>query len=680
MYDSMSETTNSIPVQDLLDPSMDSLNVAPLDLTDEETAERAWDLARLYEVAQVRESPHPQFDDMGYMKYNETNEMADISYIPRKTNKMDTRMTSGITHEKDSSILALLQSFNFECRVRVFDQDKEELYSLSDAMTAMLRKSRELEKYDEKRPIYYRNLLVQGTAFVREKYVQRWVPKKVITSKDIQFNELDAIKWTNAGFECIYEGCVSELVDGKKVFMEDIRQQDKDLQPGIWTIQYVPRVIVASIWKDAKRWKYVPKQSTGMTGQMLTNASRYADWTLGIVDYTKIEVIEVFRPFDNRYQVYLNGVPMLDAGFPLTAISPSGCMPIAKGDLDPMNMFAYSKSIPAKTKVDQAVYDSTVKVMNVKFEQGAFPPSGNLTGKVLSPYVFMPGRMTPNLRPDDLPALMQNVGITPADFNYVNFIQQQINSKSISSILDGTNSPGSTPNTETLGEYELTMQRAMLKLGGIFDAVINWEKQMAHLRVQNIIANWTTPIDQDVDKVKGELKQVYKTVTVDDTFEDGKKGLRVIQFTPFNKKSSMDIHNDEMDYAKKTGKEVRYSYINPNLLRDMDFHFYYEVIPVDKNNDESSQKSFIMMIQNAIALFGPQSLNVETLKKQYAYKFNQDFDKMFTAQAPGAPQMPMQMQPGQQPNQMQPNMPSPMQPQQPGMSIPGQVPMMPMQQ
>ena len=52
----------------------------------------------------------------------------------------------------------------------------------------------------------------------------------------------------------------------------------------------------------------------------------------------------VYKPFEQTFQIYINGVPMLPISFPLKAVSPSGLIPITKGDLDLMNMFAYSKS------------------------------------------------------------------------------------------------------------------------------------------------------------------------------------------------------------------------------------------------------------------------------------------------------------------------------------------------
>lgn len=606
--------------------------VTPPILNEEELKERAFDLSKIYQIAQVRESPHPQFDGMGYMKYNETNEMADISYLPPKLNKMDRRIVSGITHEKDSSLLSMVQNFNFEGKVRIFKGDEEQ-YDLSNAITAWVRKSRELENYDEKRPIYYRNLLVQGTSFAQEKFVERYIPKKVVTTENIDFNRLDEVTWVAAGWDKVYDGCVSDLVDGKKVFLEDIRQSDIRKQPGVYTVEYVPREWVRSIWQDNPRWKHVPFSCTpGSAIGLLTQATRYSDWTYAEVDFSKVEVMQVHRPLENRYQIYLNGVPMLKAGFPLQVVSPSRLTPIAKGDLDQMNMFAYSKSIPAKTKIDQAVYDNFMRVMMIKFEQSAFVPRGNLTNKYVDPYIMMPGRYTDDVDPKLLPPLIENPGPTNADFSILNMIREGIDNKSVSALLEG-NMP--SDSTMTLGQYLDMQKKQMLKLGTIFDAFINWEKQMLHLRTCNLIANGAKPMGKIKSPYTGNEVNNYKDVSVDDSFGDA-SGTRVLKFTDENYegiRTPLTVAQEEIAKQKETGKEVRYSYLNPALLKDMlsnpEWYFCYEVVPVDKNNDKLSQALFVAMISQAANLFGMESLQVDGLKRRFASKFGEDFDTLF---------------------------------------------------
>ena len=597
------------------------LRTLPMDAIEE----RSFDLNKLFSISQVRESPHPQFDGMGYMKWNETNEMADISFIAPKKNKFDTRVTSGITHEKDSSIVSLLQNFNFETQVTIFYKDRE-LPELSTSCTAWIRKQRELMHYDEMRPINYRNLIVQGTAFAMVKRIQQWVPNKVISDPNADYTDLDGIEWETMGMRCQFDGPVVDMVDGKKVFLEDFHQNDIRKQVGIYTVNYIPRELIQSIWMHSKRWPMVPKKSApnGTIGAMITQGSIYSDWFFLTMDFDKIEVIEAIRPFENRYQIYLNGIPMLKPGFPLTAISPSGISPLAKGDIDPMNMCAYSKGIPAKTKMDQALYDALVRISLIKFEQSAFPPTGNNSGRNLSPDIFMPSKITRNLKKEDLSILTDNVGLQPADFQFVNLIKEQINNKSITQMLE----EGRPQGPMTLGQYLDMQKRQLIKLGGIFDGVINWEKQISHLILMDCLQNGT---------------QSKKGVTMKDTFEDGTKGLRVLRFNTNNYSHDENgipatdrLHNEELQYKQETGQDVRYMDLNPDQMREMinnpDYYFYYEIVPVDKNNDKVTQSFFIAMITQAAQLFGINSLKVQNLKQRYAQVMGEQFDDLFLSQ------------------------------------------------
>lgn len=594
--------------------------IAGPELTPEEIKERSFDLYRLFQISQVRESALPQFDGMGYSRWNETNEMADISYLAPKKNKGDSRITSGITHEKDSSLVSFYLSMNFEGTIRVFYKNKE-LIDFGTTMTKLVRKSREEERYDGKRYENYRNFTAQGTSFIREQYTEMWVPNKIITG-DVDPTRLDQLKWVEKGYKKISCGCESVLVDGKKVFLEDIRQRDIRKQPGVYTVEYVPREQMRTIWGKTYRWKNVPYMVTPTAVALgtLAQGSIYSDWIWGEIDYNKMEVIQVYRPYAQRYQIYLNGVPMLPGGFPLKAVSPSGLIPIAKGDADIMNMFAYSKSEPSKTKIDQAVFDEILQNMVMKQRQSAVVPRGNLSDKVVTPDMFLGGRVVSNLDPKDIPPLIENPGITQADFSFYNVFKEHIDSKSISAILEGQ----ATGKDMTLGEYMDQQKKALLKLGGKLDGIIQWEKDMIELRTMNLLSHSY----QENDDGSG-----YKPITMEDSMFNGTKGMNVVNFETPNLKTPEEIFDEELKYEQEHGSQIAYTYLDPKLMREAldnpDYYFCYEVVPVDKNNDTITKMTFVSMITQAANLFGIDSLQVDRLKKRYAQVMGEVYDDLF---------------------------------------------------
>lgn len=589
-------------------------------LTEDQYKERSEDFRRLSIAATQRESSWPQFDGMGYTIYNETNEMADISYIPPKKNKFDSRIVSGVTHEKDSSLVSFFGNFNFEGTVRCFHKNRE-LNDLSVMLTNWIRKSRQDEDYDDKRSYLYRNYVAQGTSFVVEQYVEESVPDKVITS-DVDFSRLDQVKWKKKGEKVKFKKFESEFVDGKKVFLEDMHQPDIQKQPRVYIVDYIPRERVEAVWGKTKMWKDVPDVVTNVASAIggITQWSIYSDIVFSQLDQTKVERVRVYDKYNNRYQIYLNGIPMLSAGFPLTVISPSGEYPIAKGDADKMNMFAYSKSEPAKTKVDQAVLDSILRVLLIKFEQGAFPPRGNLTGKVIDSSIFMQGRVTNNIRSEDLPALIENPGINNSDVSIYNIIKEQIDNKTVSSLLEGQPAGGQM----TLGQYMDMQKKQMLKIGSKIDGIINWEKQMMKLRLWNLLANGAMKRDGNYEDIVSEIET------------DEGKTMNVIKFDEQNfegVRSPYTVYNEEVEYEEENNVPANISYVNPKMLAklidDPEYSFYIEIVPVDKNNDKFSQVMFVSMITQAANIFGYDSLAVERLKKRYAVKFGEKFEDLF---------------------------------------------------
>lgn len=589
------------------------------ELSPEAIQERSFDLYRLFQISQVRESALPQFDGVGYTRYNETNEMADISFLPPIKNKGDSRITTGITHEKDSSLVSFFLNMNFEGTVHVFKGDKEQ-FELGTALTKLVRKSRELENYDNKRAQFYRNYVAQGTSFSVEEYQEIWVPDKELITDEVDPTALDKVKWIDKGLKKVTCGCISTLIDGKKVFLENIREPNIQ-KNNTYTVEYVPRDIMESIWGKTSQWKYVPYMVTPSATSLgtLAQGSIYSDWIWGEIDYTKCEVVKVYRPFEQRFQIYINGVPMLKPKFPLKAVSPSGLVPIAKGDSDLMNMFAYSKSEPAKTKIDQAVFDEVLQNMIVKSRQSVFVPRANNTGRVITPDMFLGGRVISNLDPNKLPPLINNPGITPADFSFYQLFKEQIDSKTISALLEGTGNN----KVATLGEYMDQQKKALLKLGGKIDGIVQWEKQMLQLRVMNLLAHGYQ---------KGS-NGTYNDITTNDFMSNGAKGMNVMKFSDPLHKTPYDVRNEEMAYKKQNGAEAEITYLNPTLLKQMiddpEYYFCYEIVPVDKNNDKLTQMMFVSMITQAINLFGIDSMQVDGLKKRYAAVMGQEYDDLF---------------------------------------------------
>ncbi len=310
---------------------------------------------------------------------------------------------------------------------------------------------------------------------------------------------------------------------------------------------------------------------------------------------------------------------MLEEGFPLKVVSPSGCIPISKGDLDPSEDFAISKGIPFNIKIDQQLYDLTFKIALIKMKQSAYTPSVNNTGKFLAASVYEPAMMSEGFNADKIQSLIKEPGIKQADFSFLSLIKEIMNDKSINPVLEGQSG-----QSNTLGEYMDKTRKAMLKIGYVFDAVINWEKQKGLLRFYNLCA-------YGIRKGPGGG---YEDMSLSDT--DDSETTWNVKFQDKNYTDQRDMFKQDIA-AKKEGRNIKNAVMSPLMLReildDPDWSISSDVIPVDKNNDTIAQMKFIQQFTQARDLFGPESLAVDRLKKKFARTFGQKFEDWFKTPA-----------------------------------------------
>lgn len=604
--------------------------IKPLVLSDAETFQRGRHIYNIYLSASMRDASHPQFDGMTYLEYNETNEKADNAFIPPKLNKYDTRTNAGLARQKITTINSILCNFEFEPEFEAYDDNDQIIDELGQIATELVRKADEVDHYDEKRPQIYREMLRQGDVDVEVRCVYRYYKDKTMRSPIIDFSRMSSLQWSDG--ERKEEVIETHLIDGKKIFLGDIRQSDIRLQPYIFTVEYITREQAYSEYGYFERFDSVPfyVQKT-----MWTNDNTiFTDWVYAEINQYKVEVIKYMSKCDDELQIYLNGVPILPcyerankdvSGFPLSVMSPSGEYPIARGSLQPLALFAYSKSIAAELKVDEAIATEDKRLNIIKKQQSTFPPVGNMGSKVLGPDLWMPAKIHQSVSAQEIEPLSKNLGLTDADFKFTEYLENQMGKKSITDVMEGQQTPTGVSATQFLD----MKRQQMTKISSIFDAVVNFEKQRAYLVLCSVLEHWTKPIDQRVDPLRKGLVDVFKTVTIDTTFEDGTSGKRIINFDPTLAKTMTPAKVHKME--KDSNFAYKYAFINPDILRQLKVTWRTNMVPTEKNSNDLERRKFKEDITDAMTLFGPQSLNVEALKKRYAEKAGEKFDTFFSS-------------------------------------------------
>lgn len=659
-------------------PNNEKNDVPVQELSEAQKQYIAFRRRRMIAARDNRDAPRDEWDGLPYLQYYEILKRADDQFVAPRKNASDTSINLGTIRDKDTSLVEYAMSQDFEPVAQVYDEDDDMLEELAETGEDMVRKSLMLEHWDDKKKLVYRATVAFGTAFVEEEWVERWIIEKTLAKGFRVGMANDKAQWTEKLVKQ-YDGCQAKLWEQRKCYLGDMRKffmNGPDGQPYFFTATYESYDVVKSIFGAWDNFKYVPTYVKQDTPE-ITNAAIYSPgWSLRPISINYCEIIKYYDPIANEFGLTINGVDMMPiterketvngiektkvSGYPLTEVSPSGAIPFAKYDLEPMHDFAISKAQPGKMRVTADVENMMIKLFIQIMKQKAKPTMGNTAGKNFGPEIYDAGTVMNDVRKDDLfPILpVQQMSLVPADFSFYELVKKEQDKQSVERSWQGM---GATQSDETATKDMNNRQAQTLKVAALLDGIISGNKQLYWLRTYNIMRNWTKPIDKQIDVLKKEVSDVYRTVTVPTETHGGQKATKKIIFTKSTPKKakgkkhisledSMKIHQDELDQQKeKGGAEVRLVYLHPELYASMPLNWFYDSIPVPRASDPLSYMVFAKQINDAMMFFGPQSLNVKRLKHRFAKLTGNDFDTWFlnqqelqqaqaaAAPAPGAP-------------------------------------------
>lgn len=619
---------------------------------------------RMISARDVRDARRTEYDDMTFLEYYQKLKLADDQYVPPRKNEQDTSINLGTVRDKDTSLVEFAQSHDFEPVAQVYDEDDQMMEELAETGEDMVKKSLLIEGWDDKAKLVYRSMVAFGTALVQDEWIERWVIQKTFIDGYKPGMGTAQAKWTERLVK-EFDGCQAKLYDLRKCYFGDIRKffmNGPQGQPFFFTVEYESYDVVKQTYGAWDRWDYVPKYVTP-SSELSAGESWSGPWTLRPITPNSVEIIKYYNPVANEFAITLNGIDMLPlmsskimvngaeqekiSGFPLTRISPSGAIPFAKYDLEPMHDFALSKSQPGKMRVSAEVQNMMMKAFIGMFKQKWKPTMGNKSGRMFGSEVTDPATIINDIRDGDLfPVLPNYLGAQPADFSFYELINRSLDQNSVERSWQGSeNGAGAGPQVgDRTATEDLNDQKAQsLKVASLLDGIIAGNKQLFWLRMYNIQANWTKPIDKQIDVFNKTIENKYRSISLPSEVNGGQKAVKHIVMTtktPKLKKGektasladSMDVHQDELKQQKKTGKETRITYLHPELFQSMKLNWFFTCVPVPSGTDPLSYMVFAKQIQDAMTFFGPQSLNVKRLKHRFSTLTGNDFDTFFLSE------------------------------------------------
>ncbi len=614
-------------------PAEEAKSVPAVGYTPEEVKYRGELLRRLERSYQIHETPQDYFDLMPRSEWWRDNERRSSQFLKPRVNREDTVVTTGVTRQKILSLAAIVNNLNLSSDISAFDKGDFQIAGLGHSMEAIVDKSKEIDKDDEKKLLRLMELLKQGEVYVEDVCISPTEVKKKLNRK---FDgSLKNVKWEKKIVD-LYPKITRNIIHPLNVFLGDITQFDIQNQPYLFTARVLSYAEAESIYGNWDRWKNVSFDRKYFSPNLDRGISEYnRGWTLSLIQNGQVEEIKFQDRFSNEYMIMLNGVMMMPIGFPLPWNFP--LYNIEHQVLEPFSPFFYGgKSVPSKFKTLDSAMDEFLRLMILKTQRSFIPPIANMTGKVLSARMFLPGKITNGIDASLIKPMFEKLeGVNNTEYEMFQLIRGMVDDNSI-----GRQSQGNVSGPGTTATDVLTAQKnAEVMTGNLVFAASMLEKKLDYLRIHNIIENYFDPVDTKIDDVRGALKNIYRTVSSEGMIAGKGRGNRIVKMmdgtdtmpTPDQISEAEKVNED------RTGVPTKMFVMNVDEVRKMhqaaDLTWRITVIPKPKKSTELDKLMFRNMLVD-LSMF-QADLNIPFLEEEAATIWDKNPSKLFKSQGQG---------------------------------------------
>lgn len=288
--------------------------------------------------------------------------------------------------------------------------------------------------------------------------------------------------------------------------------------------------------------------------------------------------------------------------------------------------------------------DDLIRIMHLIQKKALVPARFNLTGRTLSRRVFLPGAITANIKPGEVPLADEQAakGLGAGEFNFVQMLSRNIDDNSVGNIPSGQEPSNAATATEVLE----VSKAARIMFNHILIAAQLLEWKLSWLTLYTILAKWFDPTGDRVDEVRQEVVKTYKNFGVSRPIDDKGMGHRNTYIMEGELPRPGEIRTKEQELEAQTGSPYKLLFVNPDAVTSSKWVWGITIRTKPKPNDERSRLMLERFIATTLQLFGPD-VNVAELQADYAIANDRDPKKLFTRQspvpmpgAPGAPQAP----------------------------------------
>jgi hypothetical protein len=576
---------------------------------------------RIVSARDERDEPHDEFDGMTYLQYCEANRKLANSYVEPKKQKYDNNFVSGIVRQKLFAYLSAINNLDLSSDVQAYNDKNKEERALGEGMEDIMWETCERDGEggdEEKKLLRQYTLFEQGTVFVREAYVKKWKIKKKLKGK---FNgKINSVTWSKRLAES-FEGCSRQILLNENVILGNMREYEMAKQPFFVDIDVMPYEEAKTIYGKWERWENVPK---GLTDILSTNRDEmklYNPFKLyKSKESSDVEVVRYQSKIDNEMMIMINGVMMLPVGFPMMMEE----YDVAKQTgpiISPF--FAYGRSIVYELRNNATLYDEMLRLALKKTQKSFAPPMFNMTGRTLSPKIFVPGTITVGVKEGQVvPVDPRSGAVEGGELNIIQLLQAKIDEKSVNPVFSGQNPSGGVQTATQILEVQ-RQAKQMISLTVTLCSLL--EFKLGWLRLQNILKHWFEPTKVTYNEYTGEFGERYMSVVRDKMIPGAGKGKKITRIT--KNIPPVEEQIDEENVLSTPETPVRITYIDPTYVKSAKLIWYINVLPKEKKSDALSKIMFNEMMQGAV---GFPNVNMDYLSERYAEIWEENPAKLFS--------------------------------------------------
>lgn len=438
--------------------------------------------------------------------------------------------------------------------------------------------------------------VIKYDGYVKSKYERKFISEYDIVTGEIKFDTRE---------EVVEDEPIDMLVPLSEFYIWDFFIYDVQKQPKLAWVQHYNKEDLEKEFGQYKNFNHIKDKATARRFNSSEINLYMNKWEARVDDNDDYEVIRYYNKFEDCYEIWCNGVPLLIA--PLVWGKSKKMYPFSKTIFEPFvgYNFFYGKSLPSVLEGIQdtanaginSVFDSWYRDLNVPLLIGLenkdiLDVEDELVSQDNKIYVPNVNAVKP----------MPSRGVNQADMAMLEYIARLGDIATFDTTQSGVQGKGVTAR-----EVIIADERARELKGSAFMFLEDLWLQKTRLRVLNVITNYMQP---RIEKIVGKdgstkLRDALTVINIPDVeFSDGTMGVLGVQIAKDKGKmlKVKDIEARE-DVMEQNGINYKMIAVTSDYLDNWEYDFEIVTSSIANQDRVRKEAEFEGKAQTMAALF-----------------------------------------------------------------------------